>query len=321
MLALVSGAAALVYETIWMRWFRLAFGNTSHAVSATLCAYFVGLAIGAALFGSLSGRSARPLRLYARLELAAGAAALLVPLALEVYDRVYPALYDRLTGAPFTFLAVKLGMALAAMLPCAVLLGGSLPPLVAACLQQRGDLGREGALVYWANLSGGVLGAVGGAIALPELIGVPGTYAAAIAGSAAAGACALGIDRRRPERASAPAPAPEASAPTLTSATGIAAVSGFGLLAFEVLLIHAVGRFFVHSTYSFGLVLAVVLLCLAVGAAAVAGSRDRLPAASALRTALLVEAVLLWTLPGQSSRWASISRRGARRRSCAQCSP
>src|SRR6202007_1343261 len=89
LVASISGAAALVYETVWMRWFRLAFGSTSQAVSATLCAYFLGLAIGAALFGRLSGRTARPLRLYGGVELVAAAAALLVPLALHGYGRIY----------------------------------------------------------------------------------------------------------------------------------------------------------------------------------------------------------------------------------------
>src|SRR6185503_2414921 len=97
LVASLSGAAALVYETVWMRWFRLAFGSTSQAVSATLCAYFLGLAIGAAL---------------------------LVPLALRIYDGFYPALYDGLSGDPLAFLALKMTLALAAMLPCAILLGG-----------------------------------------------------------------------------------------------------------------------------------------------------------------------------------------------------
>jgi MFS family permease len=306
LLASLSGAAALVYETIWMRWFRLAFGSTSHAASATLCAYFLGLAIGAALVGRLAGRSARPLRLYGGVEVAAAGAALLVPLALRAYDGIYPALYERLAGAPPLFLAVKVGMALAAMLPCAVLLGGSLPPLVAACLGRDGDLARGGAVVYWANLVGSVLGAVAGGLVLPESIGVPGTYAAGVAGSTAAGLGALWLDRKNGvERASTPASAePGARETAPAAALAVAGVSGFGLLAFEVLLIHALGRFFAHSTYSFGLVLAVVLLCLAAGAAAVAWSRDRLPAAQLLRGVLLVEAALLFALP-----WAVIGLR------------
>jgi spermidine synthase len=298
LLASISGAAALVYETIWMRWFRLAFGSTSRAVSATLCAYFLGLAIGAGLFGRVAGRSSRPLRLYGRVEVAAAAAALLVPLALRVYDRVYPALYDSLSGEPGVFLALKVAMALAAMLPCAILLGGSLPPLVTAMLEERGQLGREGTLVYWANLLGGVIGASVGGLALPELLGVPATYASGVAASALAGAGALWLARRRdagPRSAQTGDGEPRVSAPT--SALAVAAVSGFCLLAFEVLLVHALGRFFAHSTYSFSIVLVAVLLCLAAGAAAVAWLGERRPADSLLRGALLVEAVLLLALP------------------------
>ena len=59
-LALLSGAAALVYEVVWMRWFRLLFGSTAYAASATLCAFFTGLAIGSAWFGRIAGRGGSP---------------------------------------------------------------------------------------------------------------------------------------------------------------------------------------------------------------------------------------------------------------------
>ena len=79
LLTLFSGAAALVYEVVWMRWFRLLFGSTSYAASATLCAFFAGLAIGSAWFGRIAGRTRRPLRLYGWLEFGAAVAALWVP--------------------------------------------------------------------------------------------------------------------------------------------------------------------------------------------------------------------------------------------------
>ena len=290
-----------------MRWFRLAFGSTSQAVSATLCAYFLGLAIGAALFGRLAGRSSQPLRLYGRVEIAAAGAALLVPLALWIYDHLYPALYDGLSGEPLTFLALKVAMALAAMLPCAILLGGSLPPLVAAGLAERGQLGREGALLYWANVSGGVLGAAGAGLFLPELVGIPVTYACGVAASAAAGAGALWLARRGPgEPVSASAPRAEARGRAPVAALAVAAVSGFSLLALEVLLVHALGRFFAHSTYSFSLVLLAVLLCMAAGAAIVARLGDRAPTEALLRWALLLEAALLLALP-----WTILALRGS----------
>ena len=44
-LALLSGGAALIYEAVWLRWFRLLFGNTAYAASATLSAFFAGMAL------------------------------------------------------------------------------------------------------------------------------------------------------------------------------------------------------------------------------------------------------------------------------------
>jgi spermidine synthase len=305
LVASLSGAAALVYETVWMRWFRLAFGSTSQAVSATLCAYFLGLAIGAALFGRLAGRSSRPLRLYGWVELAAAGAALLVPLALRIYDGFYPALYDGLSGDPLAFLALKMTLALAAMLPCAILLGGSLPPLVTAGLAEGGQLGRQGTLIYWANVSGGVLGAAGAGLLLPELVGVPVTYACGVAASAAAGAGALWLARRN-RGGSAPAPSAEARERAPGAALAVAAVSGFSLLGLEVLLVHALGRFFAHSTYSFSLVLVAVLLCMAAGAAIVAWLGERPPTDALLRWALLLEAALLLAMP-----WTILALRGS----------
>lgn len=68
-MALASGTAALIYETIWIRWFKVLFGSTAYAASATLAALFAGLAIGAAIFARISQRTHRPLQLYVMVEL------------------------------------------------------------------------------------------------------------------------------------------------------------------------------------------------------------------------------------------------------------
>jgi len=292
-----------MYETVWMRWFRLLFGSTSYAASVTLCAYFAGLAIGAAWLGRAAGRSPRPLRLYAGVELGIAATALIVPLAIAAYGGVYPALYASLADAPALFVAVKLALALAAMLPCAICIGGALPPLAAAALGREGDLGREGSALYAANVLGGVVGAAAGGLLLPEWLGVNGTYAVGVGFSLCVAALAAwaGSD---PKPAPPLEPSREAAESAPSAALWVAAVSGFGLLAFEVLLVHALGRFFSHSAYSFGLVLVAVLSCLTLGAALVSRLSRRFPVRSLLRGALLLEAALLLALP-----WAVIELR------------
>jgi spermidine synthase len=131
-LALLSGIAGLVYETIWLRWFRLLFGSTAYAASATLCAFFAGLALGAYWFGRRVERSTNPLRLYAAIEVGAAATALIVPLAVSAYGPIYGWLYEHLAENRTTFVAVKFALSFFAIVPCATLLGGALPALAAA---------------------------------------------------------------------------------------------------------------------------------------------------------------------------------------------
>src|SRR5512135_3654385 len=73
-LVTLSGAAALVYESLWMRSFGLDFGSTSSATALVLGVFMGGLALGSALAARRA--SADPLRAYAKVELGVGSAAL-----------------------------------------------------------------------------------------------------------------------------------------------------------------------------------------------------------------------------------------------------
>ena len=46
-LMFLSGAAGLLYETVWLRMLTRAFGVTVHAVGFLVALYFAGLALGA----------------------------------------------------------------------------------------------------------------------------------------------------------------------------------------------------------------------------------------------------------------------------------
>src|SRR5918993_3347215 len=83
LVCVVSGAAALIYEVLWLRLLTLSMGHTTAAVGTVLAAFMGGLALGA----WVGGRGAalltpqRALPAYARLELAIAACALLLPIA------------------------------------------------------------------------------------------------------------------------------------------------------------------------------------------------------------------------------------------------
>src|SRR4029077_8263572 len=77
--AVLSGAAALVYEVVWLRMLGLVVGHAVDALAAVLSAFMAGLAIGAALFGRWAGRVRKPLRVCALLEGGIAPYAVLLP--------------------------------------------------------------------------------------------------------------------------------------------------------------------------------------------------------------------------------------------------
>ena len=56
----LSGFAALLYQTAWMRQFSLVFGTSELAIAAVLAAYMGGLAVGSAIAAKLVDRIRRP---------------------------------------------------------------------------------------------------------------------------------------------------------------------------------------------------------------------------------------------------------------------
>lgn len=295
-MALASGTAALIYETIWIRWFKILFGSTAYAASATLAAFFAGLSIGAALFARVSQRTDRPLQLYVILELGVIATALLTPFTVDVYDLLYPSLYSELAGELNVFVLVKFLLAFVAMLPTAILLGGTLPLMMRAFIGKNASLGREGNRLYAINTGGAVVGSALGGLLLPEYLGINGTYAVGMLMSLLAAAVAwsiLGHVQVPPAVKSVGNEAVRLPRNLLL----IAWASGFGTLAVEVLLMHALSQLFDSSVYSFGAILLVILASLALGAAFVSRLSARYSVHQLLRVALLLEAGLLLILP------------------------
>src|ERR1043166_2548978 len=94
---ILSGAAGLIYESIWTRYLGLFVGHSAYAQVIVLVIFLGGMSVGALVVGQRSERLRRPLLLYAAIELLTGAIGLLfhgvfVWTTGAVYDRVFPAL-------------------------------------------------------------------------------------------------------------------------------------------------------------------------------------------------------------------------------------
>ena len=84
-----SGLCALIYQTVWLREFRLIFG-ASHAASAAVLGIFMGgLGLGSALLGRRSEKAKQPLCLYGDLEFLIAIAAALTPFLVTAVRHLY----------------------------------------------------------------------------------------------------------------------------------------------------------------------------------------------------------------------------------------
>ena len=180
-LVFLSGAASLVYEVLWLKELSLLFGSTAYAASTTLAVFFLGLAVGSAVFGRWSPRLRSPLRAYAWIELGIAASAALYFVLLEVYFQLYGPIYDALADRPAAFNAFRVALATLVLLPPAALMGGTLPVLGQHLVRRPGELGRHGALLYAVNTIGAATGAFLAGFVLPLALGFDRAYLLAMA--------------------------------------------------------------------------------------------------------------------------------------------
>jgi spermidine synthase len=297
-LALASGAAALVVETTWLRWFRLLLGATAPAASATLVAFFAGHALGAVGGARWARRARRPLAAYAGLELCAAAAALLTVPLLAAGEAGLAGGYDALRQTPGLLLALRFAVALLVSLPASACYGATLPLLAASALRSTRELGSAGTALYAWNTAGAALGAAAASFWLPPLVGVRAGYAAGAGLSALAGVAAFALSRRTPPRPAPPPPRPDGAKPA-PGLLGLAALSGFGAFAAQVLFVQSFAQVLNQSVYAFGAVLVVVLATLAAGAFGTSAIEARALATprTLLGAALAASAVALAAFP------------------------
>lgn len=258
-LFVVSGAASLAYQVVWVRALGLVVGNSLWAAVAVVAAYMGGMAAGSALASRLVGGIRAHLRVYAWLEGLAACWALLTPGVLPGLQHLAAQLGPELFASWGLPLLGRLGVAWAFLAVPTTALGATLPVLVARVPAKA--LGLSVSRLYAANTFGAVLGTfAAGFVGLP-LLGERGTMAAAATLGLAVAGCAWFLERRLPRL---PAPVP-----TVAGRAGwyLAYPFVFGLMALSLelvwtrlLLLHLGSR-----VYAFALLLAVYLVGLALG--------------------------------------------------------
>ena len=128
----LSGAAALLFETLWMRLTGLVLGNSVWASSIVLASFMAGLALGNALALRWGARCRPPLRVYALLEILIGVAGAALVVALPFLTPLLAALFARVAEWPWLLNGVRLLTAFTFLLVPTTAMGSTLPLLASS---------------------------------------------------------------------------------------------------------------------------------------------------------------------------------------------
>ncbi|HEX5066273.1 MAG TPA: fused MFS/spermidine synthase [Myxococcota bacterium] len=258
----LSGAAALLYETIWTRSFAIILGSTVQSASATFAAFLVGLAAGAWIFGRVLPRPGRTVASYVGVELAIAIAA---PLCGVLIHRNADALAVWIGAGhgPRVFSAFTTVLVLV-LLP--TLFMGATFPMMLACARRLGaplaSIGR----LYALNTAGAAFGTLLCGFLLIRFFGVERTLWIGAACNVAAALLCAPLIRFATRDDAQPVPAAaqgESSRDGMLLA--VAAASGVLVLGLEVVWTRFAGYFLGNRTYAFTTLLACVLVLLAIG--------------------------------------------------------
>ena len=208
----LSGAAGLVYESIWTRYLGLFVGHSAYAQVLVLVIFLGGMSAGALAIGRRAERVREPLRWYALIELAIGLIGVIfhdvfVWTTHVAYDSIFPAL-----GPGLAHVIVKWTLAALLILPQSILLGATFPLMTAGAIRQAPEkAGRTIALLYFANSLGAAGGVLLAGFVLLQAVGLPGTLLVAAMTNIAVGGAVYFASRRTRDAAIAASAMPDAA--------------------------------------------------------------------------------------------------------------
>jgi predicted membrane-bound spermidine synthase len=273
----LSGAAGLIYESIWSRYLGLFVGHSAYAQTIVLVIFLGGMSAGAAWTARKSEQLRQPLLWYARVEATCGIIGfafhgIFGAVTAFCYDTLFPALPG---GA--TLVVVKWSIAALLILPQSVLLGTTFPLMSAGYLRAASPDGRAGsgrvlANLYFDNSLGAAIGVLVAGFVLIQAFGYQGTLATAailnVCVAVMVVSAVQGLADEVPTVAAAAEPvAPPANVPApvmllLLVAFGTAVAS----FIYEIAWVRMLSLVLGSATHSFELMLSAFILGLSLGA-------------------------------------------------------
>ncbi|HXK22163.1 MAG TPA: fused MFS/spermidine synthase [Myxococcota bacterium] len=267
---MVSGFAALLYQTVWTRELSFVFGTSELAVVAVLAAYMAGLALGAAAAARFAARLRRPVRAYGVLELAIAVCALLVPFEIRIVNAVYVRVLGGAESLAAAGSTAAIGMQLAGafivLLPPTAFMGATLPLLARHAVHRDDEIATRVGALYAINTAGAIAGTVCAAFWLMPSFGLRRTVWVGVALNALVFGLATLLARRAPVASTASSPI-RVALPNSEWLLPAIALSGAISFSYEVMWTRLLGHLLGSSIQGFATMLASFLLGIALGSA------------------------------------------------------
>lgn len=271
-LTVLTGFSGLVYEVTWEKYLATLLGSHSEATAAVLGIFLGGLSIGYSVFGRIthnwveSGRGTRLLVLYGIVEGSIGAYVLLFPWLFQGALAVSAFLPQGTAGVSF---ALDVVLATFLIGPPAILMGGTIPILTQALSRSAADSTRFHALVYALNTAGAFMGALAAGFVLIPQLGLVKVmmFMGLINLSAGLSFGLLGL--RRDSGPTASAVDDDHEVEGFAGYAAAALLVGFAMMSLQTVFIRVGGLSLGASQFTFSMVVAVFVLCIALGSFAV----------------------------------------------------
>jgi spermidine synthase len=257
-----SGAAALIYEIVWLQLLQLVIGSSAVSVGVLLGTFMGGMCLGSLLFSRCVTNRRHPLRVYAALELGIGVCGALLLVVMPVVGRVYTTWGG---GNPGGFVLRGL-VAAVCLLPPTLAMGATLPAVARWTRATRTGMSWLG-FFYAGNIAGAVGGSLLAGFYLLRMfdmrtatyVGVAINLVVAAVAFALASVAPAGPDPASMDDAQGE---PQSGAALVYVAI---ACSGACALAAEVVWTRLLALLFGATVYTFSIILAVFLVGLGVG--------------------------------------------------------
>ena len=278
---LLSGFAALLYETVWLRQFAILLGTSEQALAIVLASYMGGLALGSALAIRYVDRISRPLLTYGILEAGIAIAALAMPIGLMIVRAIQPALFAGADQPPDAGSLSQMSFGFVSaftliVLPTAMM-GATLPLLTKHVVHRDEELGPRIAWLYAINTLGAVAGTLFAAFVCLPTLGLVRTVWVGVAANLAVFALVWWLSKTNGRQLGSPEVKSQSLAKQQSGTSlqdrrfrwvvVLIAFSGAISFCYEIVFTRMLGHVIGGSTFAFATMLSGFLLGITIGSA------------------------------------------------------